>query len=103
MNQKAFYDAVISQAQVWIPKMKPGDFETIMRMKFETRKKSEDYVDDANNNLVFKKHFTSYISRVKAFTNKKELINYKLPYFNQSKNLLYFNLDNFEDYYKVKK
>jgi len=103
MNQKAFYDAVISQAQVWIPKMKPGDFETIMRMKFETRKKSEDYVDEANNNLVFKKHFTSYISRVKAFTNKKELVNYKLPYFNQSKNLLYFNLDNFEDYLQSQK
>ena len=103
MNQKAFYDAVISQAQVWIPKMKSGDFETIMRMKYETRTKSGDYVEEADNNLVFKKHFKSYISRVKAFTNKKELAHYQLPYFNQSKNLLYFNLDNFEDYLQKQK
>ena len=98
MNQKAFYDAVISQAQVWIPKMTPKQFEEIMKMKFETRIQSKDWEDDADNNLVFKKHFTSYISRVKAFTNKKELANYKMPYFNQQKNFLEFNLDNFEDY-----
>jgi hypothetical protein len=98
MNQKAFYDAVISQAQVWIPKMIPKQFEEIMKMKFETRTQSKDWDDDADNSLVFKKHFTSYISRVKAFTNKKELFNYKIPYFNQQKNFLEFNLDNFEDY-----
>ena len=98
MNQKAFYDAVISQAQVWIPKMIPKQFEEIMKMKFETRTQSKDWDDDADNSLVFKKHFTSYISRVKVFTNKKELANYKLPYFNQQKNFLEFNLDNFEDY-----
>jgi|TARA_R110002049_G_scaffold195525_1_gene364650 hypothetical protein len=98
MNQKAFYDAVISQAQVWIPKMTPKQFEEIMKMKFETRVQSKDWEDDADNNLVFKKYFTSYISRVKAYTNKKELAIYKSPYFNQQKNYLEFNLDHFEDY-----
>ena len=68
--------------------MIPKQFEEIMKMKFETRTQSKDWDDDADNNLVFKKHFTSYINRVKAFTNKKELANYKIPYFNQQKNFL---------------
>ena len=103
MNQKAFYDAVISQAQVWIPKMKPGDFETIMRMKFETRKKSENYEKEANEDLVFVKHFMNYIKLKKAFTDKKELANYSLPWFNKSNNSLEFNLDQFEDYLQSQK
>ena len=98
MNQKAFYDAVISQAQVWIPKMKSNQFEEIMLLKFVSRIKSKHYVSEADGNLVFKKYFNNYINRVKAFTNKKELANYKLPYFNRDKNFLEFNLDNFEDY-----
>ena len=103
MTKKTFYDAAIEKGQVWLPDMKSTEFIVIMQMKFHARTKSEDYVEEANEDMVFIKHFTSYISRVKAFTNKKELINYKLPYFNQSKNLLYFNLDNFEDYLQSQK
>ena len=61
MNQKAFYDAVITQASVWIPKMKSVDFEIIMRQKFNNRTQSEDYVEEANEDLVFIKYFTQYI------------------------------------------
>ena len=34
------------------------------------------------SNLIFKKYFNNYINKVKVFTDKKELANYKLPYFN---------------------
>ena len=103
MNQKAFYDAVMSQSQVWIPKMKAADFETIMRMKFETRKKSEHYEKEANEDLVFVKHFTNYIKQEKAFTDKKELAFYGLPWFNKPNNSLEFKLDKFEDYLQSQK
>jgi len=103
MNQKLFYDAVVTQAQVWIPKMKAGDFETIMRMKFETRKKAKNYVEDANEALVFVKHFTNYIKQEKAFTDKKELFFYGLPWFNKPDNYLEFKLDKFEDYLQSQK
>ena len=43
-NKKLFYDAVISKASVWIPEMKPADFEEIMRRKYAARDKSKDYV-----------------------------------------------------------
>ena len=52
--------------------MKSGDFETIMRMKYETRTKSGDYVEEADKNLVFKKHFKSifyYFTIVKFVTH----------------------------------
>jgi hypothetical protein len=56
-EQSFFYDAVMSQAQVWVPKMKPNDFAAIMKRKFEERGKSADYVEEANENLVFVKLF----------------------------------------------
>ena len=97
-NKKLFYDAVISKASVWIPEMKPADFEEIMRRKYEAREKSKDYVEDAEEDLRFVKHFKNYISEEKAYTNKKELAYFGMPYFNQEKNILEFNLDKFEDY-----
>jgi len=103
MNQAKFYDAVVTQAQVWIPKMKSGDFETIMRMKFETRKKAKNYEEDANESLVFVKHFTNYIKQEKAFTDKKELFVYDLPWFNKPDNYLEFKLNKFEDYLQSQK
>ena len=78
--------------------MKPADFEEIMRRKYEAREKSKDYVEDAEEDLRFVKHFRNYITEEKAYTNKKELANFGLPYFNQQKNILEFNLDKFEDY-----
>ena len=103
MNQAKFYDAVVTQAQVWLPKMKAAQFEEIMRMNFESRTKSKDYVDEANNNLVFKKYFTNYIKLSKAYTDKKELANYNMPYLNQLSDELEFNLDSFEDYLQGQK
>ena len=103
MNRKLFYDAVVTQAQVWIPRMKADDFETVMRMKFETRKKAENSVEDSDEALVFVKHFTNYIKQEKAFTDKKELAHYGLPWFNKPDNHLEFNLDKFEDYLQSQK
>ena len=98
MNQKAFYDAVITQASVWIPKMKSVDFEIIMRQKFNNRTQSEDYVEEANEDLVFIKHFSQYIKKEQAFSDKINLLEYKRPHFNMTKKSLEFNLDSFEDF-----
>ena len=102
-NKKAFYDAVISKAGVWIPEMKAADFEEIMIRKFEARSKSKDYVEEAREDTRFIKHFKNYITQVKAYTNKKELAHYGMPYFNQQRNTLEFNLDKFEDYLNSQK
>ena len=40
----------------------------------------------------------NYIKQTKAYTDKKELFHYGLPYFSKSKNSLEFNLDRFEDF-----
>ena len=98
MNQKLFYDAVMTQASVWIPKMKVNEFETVMRLKFENRSKSQDYVEEAEEDRKIEKHFNKYIKLTKIFTDKKELAHYGLPYFNEKKNELHINLNKFEDY-----
>ena len=98
MNQKAFYDAVIIQASVWIPKMKPTDFETIMRKKYENRTQSEHYDEDSNEDLVFIKYFSQYIKNQSAFTDKINLLQYKRPHFDVTKQSLEFNLGAFEDF-----
>ena len=67
--------------------MKPADFEEIMRRKYEAREKSKDYVEDAEEDLRFVKYFKNYISEQKAYTNKKELAYFGLPYYNQSNNI----------------
>ena len=98
MNQKSFYDAVIIQASVWIPKMKPTDFETIMRKKYENRTQSENYDEDSNEDLVFIKYFSQYIKNQSAFTDKINLLQYKRPHFDITKKSLEFNLGAFEDF-----
>ena len=98
MNQKAFYDAVIIKASVWIPKMKPTDFETIMRKKYENRTQSENYDEDSNEDLVFIKYFSQYIKNQSAFTDKINLLQYKRPHFDITKKSLEFNLGAFEDF-----
>ena len=103
MTKKTFYDAAIEKGQVWLPDMKSTDFIVIMQMKFHARTKSKDYVKEANEDLVFIKHFMNYIKLKKAFTDKKELANYSLPWFNKSNNSLEFNLDQFEDYLQSQK
>ena len=98
MNQKAFYDAVIIQAQVWIPKMKAADFEIVMKQKYDTRIQSTEYDEESNEDLVFIKHFTQYIQKEQAFSDKNNLLEYKRPHFDMTKKSLEFNLDAFEDF-----
>jgi hypothetical protein len=98
MNQKLFYDEVIKQASVWIPKMKPADFEIIMRKKYENRTQSEDYDEEASEDFVFIKYFSQYINKERAFTDKINLLEYKRPHFDMAKKSLEFNLDSFEDF-----
>tara|TARA_Y100001972_G_scaffold72606_1_gene88164 strand:- start:289 stop:690 length:402 start_codon:yes stop_codon:yes gene_type:complete len=69
-----------------------------MRRKYEAREKSNNYVEEAEEDLRFVKHFKNYISEEKAYTNKKELANFGLPYYNIERKILEFNLDKFEDY-----
>ena len=97
-NRKLFYNAIISKASVWLPEMKDKEFDDIMRLKFESRLISKDYVEEANEDLVFKKNFNNYIKETKAYTNKIELANYGFPYYNMKRAQLEFDLDNFEDY-----
>ena len=78
--------------------MKVADFEEIMRRKYEAREKSTDYVEEAEEDLRFVKHFKNYITEQKAYTNRKELAHFGLPYYNMERNILEFNLDKFEDY-----
>ena len=103
MNQKAFYDAVISKASFWIPKMKASDFEVVMRKKYENRLQSKDYDEEASDDFVFIKHFDQYIKKEQAFTDRTNLLEYKRPYFNMIKKYLDFDLDSFEDFLVEKK
>tara|TARA_R100001129_G_C5180092_1_gene207522 strand:- start:249 stop:650 length:402 start_codon:yes stop_codon:yes gene_type:complete len=74
-----------------------------MIRKFEARSKSKDYVEEAREDTKFIKHFKNYITEEKAYTDKKELAHFGMPYFNQQKNTLEFNLDKFEDYLQRQK
>ena len=103
MNQKLFYDAVISKASVWIPKMPPRDFEEIMRKKYENKIKSKEYVEEANEDLVFKKRFLQYIEARGLEVDKTNLLEYKRPYTDTTKNSLEFILTDFEDFLEDKK
>jgi hypothetical protein len=103
MSQKAFYDEVIKQASVWVPKMNIKGFEVIMRRKYNNRIQSEDYDEEANEDRVFIKHFSQYIKKEQAFTDKVNLLEYKRPHFDVTKKSLEFNLDSFEDFLVEKK
>ena len=74
-----------------------------MATRLRQRKKSKNYVEDANEALVFIKHFKYYIKDQQAFSNKINLLEYKRPYFDTTKKILEFNLDSFEDYLTEKK
>jgi hypothetical protein len=43
------------------------------------------------------------LKRTKAFTDKKQLYVYKLPYYEHKDSSIYFNLDQFEDYLESQK
>jgi hypothetical protein len=78
--------------------MKQNEFDQIMRLKYESRSKSDEYVEEAQEDNRFIKNFKNYIAEEKAYTNKKELAYFGMPYYNINKRILEFNLDKFEDY-----
>ena len=98
MKQGPFYDEVMKQAKVWTPRMKKTDFDKIMKIKFDARSYSDDYVEEAAEDLKFVKYFEHYLHAKQASTDKKSLIEYRRPHFDQERKYLEFNLNNFEDY-----
>ena len=66
-----FMMLVISKASVWIPEMKAADFEEIMRRKYEAREKSNNYVEEAEEDLRFV-NILKIISQSKKHTQIKE-------------------------------
>jgi hypothetical protein len=74
-----------------------------MRRKYNNRIQSKDYDEEASEDRVFIKHFSQYIKKEQAFTDKVNLLEYKRPHFDVTKKSLEFNLDSFEDFLVEKK
>ena len=98
LKQAPFHDAVMKQAQIWLPKMKKDTFDNIMKKKFDARTQSDEYVSEAAQDMVFIKYFEQYIHKEQAYTDSSSLLEYKRPHFNFDKNYLEFNLNSFEDF-----
>jgi|TARA_R110002074_G_scaffold49754_3_gene127092 hypothetical protein len=98
LKQKPFGDAVMKQAQIWLIKIKDNVFNDMMRKKFNARTQSEDYVEEAAEDMVFIKHFQQYIHKEQAYTDSAALLEYKRPHFHLKKRYLEFNLNSFEDF-----
>ena len=96
MNPKLFYDVAISQAKVWLPRMTSKEFEKIMMAKFYSREKSKDYVKEAEDDDQFKRMFLDYLDTKGVYSDKEQLFVHKLPYYNQKKSTIEFDLANFE-------
>ena len=67
-------------------------------MKFEARSTSDEYVEEAAEDMVFIKHFGQYISKKGAHSDTNSLLVYKRPHFSIEKKYIEFNLNDFEDY-----
>ena len=96
MNLKLFCDIAMSQAKVWIPRMTPKEFEEIMMAKFYSREQSKEYVKEAEEDSRFKMFFLDYLDTKGVYMDKEQLAVYKLPYYNQEKRTIEFDLNNFE-------
>jgi len=96
MNLKLFCDIAMSQAKVWIPRMTPKEFEEIMMAKFYNREQSKEYVKEAEEDSRFKMFFLDYLDTKGVYMDKEQLAIYKLPYYNQEKKTIEFDLNNFE-------
>ena len=96
MNPKLFYDLAMSQAKVWLPRMKAVEFEKMMMAKFYARKFSKNYVKEAEDKEQFKRIFLDYLDVKGVYTDKEQLFVHKLPYFNDKKSRIEFDLNNFE-------
>ena len=79
------------------------DFDKMMIAKFQARTKSQDYDPESSEDVRFIGWFESFIDKFKAYTDKKELYNHKLPYFDLGRSSIQFNLDMFEDYLESQK
>ena len=71
MNQKAFYDAVISKAQVWLPKMKP-EFEKTMKENLK-RERNQNYMWQKQMSLIVLKNCLDNTCPKKRFMKIKKL------------------------------
>ena len=103
MNRKIFYHEVMKQARVYLPFMKELDFEKMMIAKFEARTKSPDYDPESSEDVRFISWFNEFIADHKVFTDKKELFEFNMPYFNQKNNSLEFKMDKFDSYLQRKR
>ena len=97
-DMKKFYDEVITQAQIWVPKMKPIDFETIVKNKFEERIRAKEYIEGDAQAEVFKKHFDKYLQKKLISDKPTQLLNFNMPTYHLKKQNLDFKLAHFEDY-----
>ena len=88
----------MKQAQIWLIKVKDHIFNDMMRKKFNARTQSEDYVEEAAEDMVFIKYFQQYIHKEQAYTDSSSLLEYKRPHFHLKKRYLEFNLNSFEDF-----
>jgi hypothetical protein len=102
-DMRKFYDKVIEQAQIWIPRMKAADFETIVKNKFEERIKSKDYIEGNAIAEEFRTYLDKYISKKQASTDPKQLLDFNMPVFDLKKSYLDFNLIHFEDFLRTEK
>ena len=83
MKQIPFYDEVMRQAKVWVPQMKKNDFDKIMKIKFDARSYSDDYVEEAAEDKKFIKQFEHYLHAKQASTDRRSLLEYKRPFYDQ--------------------
>ncbi len=93
----------MKQAQIWLIKIKDNIFNDMMRKKFNARTQSEDYVEEAAEDMKFIKYFKQYIHKEQAYTDSSSLLEYKRPHFHLKKRYLEFNLDSFEDFLDEKR
>jgi hypothetical protein len=107
MKANLFYDEVIRKAQVWLPRMKPADYEKIMKIKFDQRRKTEleNYIfeEDATEDTKVIKHFIKFLSRDKVYVNKQELADHQLCYYEKNLDQLHININRYEDYLEEKR
>ena len=103
MKKKVFYDEVMKQAAVYLPFMKELDFDKMMMAKFQARTKSQDYDPESSEDVRFIGWFESFIDKYKAYTDKKELADFNMPYFNMKNNSLEFNLNKFDEFLAEKR
>jgi hypothetical protein len=83
--------------------MKEAKFIEMMKAKFEARTKALDYDPESSEDVRFIGWFESFIEKNKAYSDKKELANFDLPYFNLKNDSLEFNLNKFDQFLQDKR